>query len=110
MGLHNVGQGRVVDANRVELGGELCLNTADNVERSIGQTLMWRLQATAITPSDEGLFEGMVDGIELRRGERYARLKIRGVAFDIPSDDTRLKSGTSHRFSSMSNKLTIWTI
>jgi ABC-type Fe3+/spermidine/putrescine transport system ATPase subunit/ABC-type sulfate transport system permease component len=110
LGLHNVGQGRVVDANSVELGGELCLNTAGNVERSIGQTLMWRLPALAITPSDEGLFEGMVEGIELRRGERYARLKIRGVAFDIPSDDPRLKTGASHRFSIDVNKLTIWTI
>jgi molybdate transport system ATP-binding protein/molybdate transport system permease protein len=110
LGLHNVGQGRVVDANRVELGGELCLSTAGNVERSIGQTVMWRLPALAITPSDEGLFEGMVEGIELRRGERYARLKIRGVAFDIPSDDPRLKTSASHRFSIDVNKLTIWTI
>ncbi|KLU25906.1 molybdenum ABC transporter permease [Caballeronia mineralivorans PML1(12)] len=110
LGLHNVGQGRVVDANRVELGGELCLNAAGNVELSIGQTVMWRLPALAITPSDEGLFEGMVDGIELRRGERYARLKILGVAFDILSDDPRLKSDTSHRFSIDANKLTIWTI
>ena len=60
--------------------------------------------------NDEGLFEGMVEGIELRRGERYARLKIRGVAFDIPSDDPRLKTGASHRFSIDVNKLTIWTI
>ena len=110
LGLHNVGQGRVVDANRVELGGELCLNAAGNVELSIGQTVMWRLPALAITPSDEGLFEGMVDGIELRRGERYARLRILGVAFDIPSDDPRLKTDTSHRFSIDANKLTIWTI
>jgi molybdate transport system permease protein len=110
LGLHNVGQGRVVDANRVELGGELCLNAAGNVELSIGQTVMWRLPALAITPSDEGLFEGMVDGIELRRGERYARLRILGVVFDIPSDDPRLKTDTSHRFSIDANKLTIWTI
>jgi ABC-type sulfate/molybdate transport systems ATPase subunit/ABC-type sulfate transport system permease component len=110
LGLHNVGQGRVVDANRVELGGELCLMAAGNVERSIGQNVMWRLPALAITPSDEGLFEGMVEDIELRRGERYARLKILGVAFDIPSDDPRLKTDTSHRFSIDVNKLTIWTI
>ena len=110
LGLHNVGQGRVVDANRVELGGELCLMAVGNVERSIGLTVMWRLPALAIAPSDEGLFEGKVEGIELRRGERYARLKILGVAFDIPSDDPRLKTDTSHRFSIDVNKLTIWTI
>ncbi len=52
----------------------------------------------------------MVEGIELRRGERYARLKIRGVTFDIPTDDARLKTGTSHRFSIDADKLTIWSI
>ncbi|SAL17533.1 ABC transporter related [Caballeronia udeis] len=110
LGLHNVGQGRLIEADRVELGGELRLNIARNPALPVGQTVMWRLPALAITLSDEGPFEGTVDGIELRRGERYARLKIRGVAFDIPSDDTRLKTGTSHRFSVDIDKLTIWSI
>jgi ABC-type Fe3+/spermidine/putrescine transport system ATPase subunit/ABC-type sulfate transport system permease component len=110
LGLHNVGQGRLIEANKIELGGELRLDIAGNASIPAGQTVMWRLPALAIMPSDEGTFEGTVEGIELRRGDRYARLKICGVTFDIPSDDTRLKTGTSHRFSVDIGKLTIWSI
>jgi ABC-type Fe3+/spermidine/putrescine transport system ATPase subunit/ABC-type sulfate transport system permease component len=110
LGLHNVGQGRVLEANKIELGGELRMDMASNTAIPVGHTVMWRLPALAIMPSDEGAFQGMVDGIELRRGDRYARLKICGVAFDIPSDNARLKTGTSHRFSVDIDKLTIWSI
>jgi ABC-type Fe3+/spermidine/putrescine transport system ATPase subunit/ABC-type sulfate transport system permease component len=110
LGLHNVGQGRLIEANKIELGGELRLDVAGSTAIPAGQTVMWRLPALAIMPSDEGTFEGTVEGIELRRGDRYARLKICGVTFDIPSDDTRLKTGTSHRFSVDIGKLTIWSI
>jgi ABC-type Fe3+/spermidine/putrescine transport system ATPase subunit/ABC-type sulfate transport system permease component len=110
LGLHNVGQGRLIEANKIELGGELRLNIAGNAAIPEGQSLMWRLPALAITPSDEGAFQGTVEGIELRRGDRYARLKICGVTFDIPTDDARLKTGTSHRFSVEIDKLTIWSI
>ncbi|MEA3123790.1 MAG: molybdate transport system ATP-binding protein [Caballeronia sp.] len=110
LGLHNVGQGRVLEANKIELGGELRVHVAANTAIPVGQTVMWRLPALAIMPSDEGAFHGTVDGIELRRGDRYARLKIGGVTFDIPSDDARLKAGAAHRFSVDIDKLTIWSI
>ena len=110
LGLHNVGQGRLIEANRIELGGELRLDMAGHTAIPAGHTVMWRLPALAITLSDEGAFQGTVDGIELRRGDRYARLRICGVIFDIPSDDARLKTGTSHRFSMDIGKLTIWPI
>ena len=110
LGLHNVGQGRLIEANRIELGGELRLDMAGHTAIPAGHTVMWRLPALAITPSDEGAFQGTVDGIELRRGDRYARLRVCGVIFDIPSDDARLKTGTSHRFSVDIGKLTIWPI
>jgi ABC-type Fe3+/spermidine/putrescine transport system ATPase subunit/ABC-type sulfate transport system permease component len=118
LGLHNVGQGRLIDTETVELGVEpgvepgsgLRLKVANNAAIPAGQSVMWRLPALAITPLDEGAFEGTVDAIELRRGERYARLEIRGVAFDIPTDDTRLKTGTSHRFSVDIDRLAIWSI
>ena len=110
LGLHNVGQGRLIGANRIELGGELRLDMAGHTAIPAGHTVMWRLPALAITLSDEGAFQGTVDGIELRRGDRYARLRICGVIFDIPSDDARLKTGTSHRFSVDIGKLTIWPI
>jgi molybdate transport system permease protein len=108
LGLHNVGQGKLVQPGVVELGGSLRLSTAQNVP--VGCNVMWRVPASAITQEQTGAFEGVVEGIELRRGERYARLKIQGVAFDIPTDDPKMKPVTSHRFSIDTNRLTIWSI
>jgi molybdate transport system permease protein len=110
LGLHNVGQGRMLEANKIELGSELRLDMAGHTAIPVGHTVMWRLPALAIMPSDEGAFQGTVEGVELRRGDRYARLKICGVTFDIPSDDALLKTGTSHRFSVDIGKLTVWSI
>jgi molybdate transport system permease protein len=110
LGLHNVGQGRRIEAGTVELGGALKLNAMNAATVPTGQNLMWRLPAPAIKASDSGAFEGTVESIELRRGERYARLKILGVPFDIPTDDASLATGTSHRFSIDAEKLTIWSI
>jgi len=110
LGLHNVGQGRMLEANKIELGSELRLDMAGHTAIPVGHTVMWRLPALAIMPSDEGAFQGTVEGVELRRGDRYARLKICGVTFDIPSDDALLKTGTSHRFSVDISKLTVWSI
>ena len=110
LGLHNVGQGRLVEPDMVELGGSLRLHVANAAATQGRHTVMWRLPAPAIRPSEDGPFEGAVEGIELRRGERYARLKILGVPFDIPSDDARLKTGTSQRFFIDADRLTIWSI
>jgi ABC-type sulfate/molybdate transport systems ATPase subunit/ABC-type sulfate transport system permease component len=96
LGLHNVGQGRLIEADKVELGGELRLSITGNTVIPVGQTVMWRLPAAAITPSGKGPFEGMVEGC--------------GMPFNIPSDDARLKTATSHRFSVDIDKLTIWPI
>ncbi len=71
---------------------------------------MWRLPASAITRDQTGAFEGIVESIELRRGERYARLKIQGAAFDIPTDDPQMKPGTPQRFAIDMNRLTVWSI
>jgi molybdate transport system permease protein len=108
LGLHNVGQGTLVEPGVVELGGSLRLNLAQTIP--VGRNVMWRVPAFAITQEQSGAFDGVVEGIELRRGERYARLKIQGVAFDIPTDDPHMKPATSHRFSIDTNRLTIWSI
>ncbi|WP_213779270.1 ATP-binding cassette domain-containing protein [Caballeronia sp. dw_276] len=108
LGLHNVGQGTFVEPGLIELGGSLRLATAQRFPA--GSSIMWRVPALAITQEQTGAFEGVVENIELRRGERYARLKIVGVAFDIPTDDPRVKTGTSHRFSIDTKRLTVWSI
>ncbi|MDP9154076.1 MAG: ATP-binding cassette domain-containing protein [Pseudomonadota bacterium] len=108
LGLHNVGQGVLVEPGVVELGGSLRLSIAQ--DSAMGGNVMWRLPASAITRDQTGAFEGIVESIELRRGERYARLKIQGAAFDIPTDDPQMKPGTPQRFAIDMNRLTVWSI
>lgn len=108
LGLHNIGQGTLVEPGVIELGGSLRLRVAHAIPT--GGEIMWRVPALAISRAENGAFEGVVERIELRRGERYARLKILGVGFDIPTDDPQLKMGTSHRFSIDTNRLTVWSV
>ncbi|SAL22523.1 ABC transporter related [Caballeronia sordidicola] len=108
LGLHNIGQGTLVEPGVIELGGSLRLRVAHAIPT--GCEIMWRVPALAISRAENGAFEGVVERIELRRGERYARLKILGVGFDIPTDDPQLKMGTSHRFSIDTNRLTVWSV
>jgi molybdate transport system permease protein len=110
LGLHNVGEGRFVEPDVFELGGTLRLKVRKTPVASGMNRVMWRLPAWAIRCSEDGPFEGRVEGIELRRGERYATLMILGVSFDIPIDNTRLQPGMSYRFEFDSEQLTIWTI
>jgi molybdate transport system permease protein len=109
LGSHNVGQGRLVEPEVIELGGSLRLSATVGATIPTGRNVMWRLPALAIRPSKDGPFEGMVEGIELRRGERYARLNILGVPFEIPTDDAHLMPGTSHCFFIDAQRLTIWS-
>jgi molybdate transport system permease protein len=119
LGLHNVGQGRVVEtdasetgviaANVVELGGGLRLR-ATTLDLVAGQAVMWRLPAAAIQPCATGMFEGVVDAIELRRGERHVRLSVQGQPLDIPSDDPSLQPGVSQRFFIDEQRLTVWPV
>jgi molybdate transport system permease protein len=93
----------------VELGGALHLRTS-TLGLVAGQAVMWRLPAAAIQPCATGKFEGVVDAIELRRGERYVRLSVQGQPFDIPSDDPSLQPGTSQRFFIDEQRLTVWPV
>lgn len=109
LGLHNIGQGRVTDLERVELGGTLVLPMVVNRSFSeAGQAIMWRLPAAAITRDDRGPYEAQVNRIELRRGDRYARIDVQGVQFDIPTDDPTLSTNTKLRVSIDVKLLETW--
>jgi molybdate transport system permease protein len=46
--------------------------------------------------------------VELRRGERYVRVNIAGVRFDIASEDTRLREGAPCRIDIHAAGVTVW--
>jgi molybdate transport system permease protein len=107
LGLHNVGEGRMIEPQIIEIGNQLRLPVADTALAS-GQAVMWRLPSLAITVDEQGMHEGMIESIELRRGDRYLRLKMSGLLFDMPCDDPTLRAGRRHRFSIDSTRFTVW--
>jgi ABC-type sulfate/molybdate transport systems ATPase subunit len=107
LGLHNVGEGRMTGAGWVEIGDGLRLPVSDTAIAP-GRPVMWRMPSLAITVDEQGSHEGLIEGIELRRGDRYLRLKIAGLLFDMPCDDARLQAGARQHFSIDSTRLTVW--
>jgi ABC-type sulfate/molybdate transport systems ATPase subunit/ABC-type sulfate transport system permease component len=107
LGLHNVGEGVIRAPGQVEIGNGLCLAMSDR-SIAVGQPVMWRVSALAITASANGTHSATIDAVELRRGERYVRLNIGGVQFDVPSDDPRLRENTQYRFSIDPEAVTVW--
>ena len=90
LGLRNVGAGIICAPGSIEVDDRLLLETSDR-SISAGQRVMWRVASGAIRPSEGGPLEAVVDSIELRDGERFARLHIAGVHFDIAVGDARLR-------------------
>jgi molybdate transport system permease protein len=98
LGLRNVGTGVVRAPGSIAINDVLVLETSDR-SIGIGQRVMWRVASSAIRPSQDGPLEAKVDAVELRDGERFARLNIEGVQFDIAIGDARLCEQQAHRFS-----------
>ncbi|MGF6770755.1 ABC-type sulfate/molybdate transport systems ATPase subunit/ABC-type sulfate transport system permease component [Paraburkholderia sp. GAS199] len=86
LGLHNVGEGVMVTPGLVNPGNGLAFATADcGFDFAAGQHVMWRVASQSVVASAVGAFEGVVEGVELRRGERFVRLNLDGVRLDVPA-------------------------
>jgi ABC-type sulfate/molybdate transport systems ATPase subunit/ABC-type sulfate transport system permease component len=107
LGLHNVGEGRIVAPGRLRTADGLELDLGDDA-LAPGTPVMWRLGAAAIAPAPDGPFVARVEAVELRRGERYVRIGIGGARFDLPGEDRRLREGVTHRVKIDAARLTVW--
>ncbi|WP_144109221.1 ATP-binding cassette domain-containing protein [Paraburkholderia sp. BCC1886] len=110
LGLHNVGEGRMVAAGQLEIAAGFTIaadmaSTADTKHSRV----MWRVSSHAITLASTGAFEGTVVSVELRRGERYIRVNIAGVLFDIASEDAGLREGEPCRLDIDASGVSVWT-
>lgn len=109
LGLHNVGTGVMRAAGRVDIGHDVLLETTDRL-LDAQQRVMWRVSSHAVVVSPDGPYSGRIDAIELRRGERYVRVEIAGVRFDIASEDPRLRQGSEHRFAIAAAGVAVWAV
>ncbi|WP_341319043.1 ATP-binding cassette domain-containing protein [Paraburkholderia sp. IMGN_8] len=109
LGLHNVGEGVVTAPGRVDIGNGLVIATSDRgFAFAAGQRVMWRVSSHSIVISPDGGYSGLVDTVELRRGERYVRVNIAGLRFDIPSEDARLREGAECRVGIFADGVLVW--
>jgi molybdate transport system permease protein len=109
LGLHNVGEGVMRAPGQVEIAHGLVIGTGDNgLDLAAGQRVMWRVSSHAMLISADGMHAGVVDAVELRRGERYVRVNIAGVCFDIASEDARLREGTPCRIEIRASGVALW--
>jgi molybdate transport system permease protein len=69
---------------------------------------MWRVSSHALTISPDGAHGGVVESVELRRGERYLRVNLGGVHVDLASEDARLREGAPCRIDVRAAGVTVW--
>jgi molybdate transport system permease protein len=109
LGLHNVGEGVMSASGKVEIAQGLVIGTGDSgLDLAAGQRVMWRVSSHAIVVTVDGTHAGVVDAVELRRGERYVRVNIAGVRFDIANEDARLREGAPCRIEIRASGVAVW--
>jgi molybdate transport system ATP-binding protein/molybdate transport system permease protein len=109
LGLHNVGEGALSASGQLEIAPGLTLGTGASARGlAAGQRVMWRVSSHALAVTPNGAHAGVVDAVELRRGERYVRVNIAGVRFDIASEDASLREGAPCRVDIHARGVTVW--
>ncbi|SIT41199.1 ABC-type spermidine/putrescine transport system, ATPase component [Paraburkholderia ribeironis] len=109
LGLHNVGEGAISASGRLAIAQGLTLDTGASARGlAAGQRVMWRVSPHALAVTPNGAHAGVVDAVELRRGERYVRVNIAGVRFDIASDDASLRESAPCRVDIHARGVTVW--
>ncbi|REE21950.1 molybdate transport system permease protein [Paraburkholderia sp. BL27I4N3] len=109
LGLHNVGEGVMSASGQVEIAPGFVIGTGDSgLALPAGERVMWRVSSHAIVVGQDGTHAGVVDAVELRRGERYVRVNIAGVRFDIANEDDRLREGAPCRIEIRASGVAVW--
>ncbi|MEX3958397.1 ATP-binding cassette domain-containing protein [Trinickia sp. EG282A] len=108
LGLRNVGTGVVCAPGSIRINDRLVLETADR-STEVGTRVMWRVASRAIRLSARGPLEAVVDSVELRDGERFARLNIGGVQLDVAVNDALLREREVCRFFIDPAGVSAWT-
>ena len=86
LGLSNVGEGTVMANGLVDIGNGMALPVRLPAGGAPGQRVMWGVEPTGIRLSADGPYRGVVDSIQLRRGERYARVRVGTLLLDVRAD------------------------
>jgi ABC-type sulfate/molybdate transport systems ATPase subunit/ABC-type sulfate transport system permease component len=108
LGLRNVGSGMMRAHGLIEIGDGLVIE-APEPSIEAGRRVMWRVAARAIRPgSGPRSFDAIVDSVELRQGERFARVDAGGIQFDVALGDAEWREQVSRRFVVDPTGVSVW--
>ncbi|WP_118185653.1 ATP-binding cassette domain-containing protein [Paraburkholderia phosphatilytica] len=114
LGLPNVGAGIVLDDGRIDTEAGLVLH-ADTRAFATGARVMWQIAAAGVGVAANGAacgtacgnYAGSVEAIQLRRGDRYATVRIGGVSLDVRADRHTFDA-TAQRFEIAADAVSVW--
>ncbi|MEX3634651.1 ATP-binding cassette domain-containing protein [Paraburkholderia sp. BR14320] len=108
LGLRNVGVGVVHAPGLIAINDRLLVETsARSIE--VGHRVMWRVASQAIRPMQESSgFDAVIESIELRNGERFAKISIETVHFDAAIGNSPLWEGQICQFSIAPEGVSVW--
>ncbi|GAB6850834.1 ATP-binding cassette domain-containing protein [Paraburkholderia kururiensis] len=90
LGLRNVGSGVMRAPGVIEVNERLAIETSDR-SIAVGEHVMWRVASRAVRLEEGSCgFDARVESVELRNGERFARVEVAGVSFDFAAGETAL--------------------
>jgi molybdate transport system permease protein len=114
LGLHNVGEGTITASGALDLtghhahGASFVIDAGKGAGLTPGQRVMWRVAAHAVIVAPDGAHRAKVEAVELRRGERYVRLNIAGVHFNIAAAHVPAREGEFCRVDILPSGVTVW--
>jgi molybdate transport system permease protein len=106
LGLPNIGQGIVRDDGSIDTQTGLVLRPNAH-GYAAGSRVMWRVAPDGIRLDDQGAYTGRIENLQLRRGERYAQVRIGGIVFDARADESALDNA-SPRLNIDPSSISIW--
>ena len=106
LGLPNIGAGVVLEDGSVHAQAGLVLRP-DTRGFAAGSRVMWRIAPGGIRVSAQGAYAGTVQQLQLRRGERYAQVRIGEALLEARAQERAYDEGAK-RFDIDPASISVW--
>ncbi|MDC6128408.1 ATP-binding cassette domain-containing protein, partial [Burkholderia gladioli] len=109
LGLRNLGAGTLAAPGRVAIGEGAVLEAA-RIDAGLapGDAVMWRVAPRSIRVDAQGAYEAQVESVELRDGERHARVMLGGHAFELAVEGAFVDDIATCRMAIDAAGVTVW--
>ncbi|WP_186113619.1 ATP-binding cassette domain-containing protein [Burkholderia gladioli] len=109
LGLRNLGAGTLMAPGRVAIGEGAVLEAA-RIDAGLapGDAVMWRVAPRSIRVDARGAYEAQVESVELRDGERHARVMLGGHVFELAVEGAFVDDIATCRVAIDAAGVTVW--